>query len=414
MNHKMINKCRSCGGESLLEILNLGEQAMTGYFPSVATEEVYSGPLQLLLCEDRNCQLLQLSADYSLDEMYGDNYGYRSGLNESMMKHLNGKIDKIKNKYVKLSSGDVVLDIGSNDGTTLRNYSELKLTKIGIDPTAAKFINYYDNDVIVVPDFFTAELFFEASSRRKASIVTSFSMYYDLPNPLKFAKDIYNILNDDGVWVFEQSYLPAMLQTGSFDTICHEHLEYYSFTSIYSILNRANLKVVDVEFNDINGGSFSIVAAKNDSYLPQYNEIERIIAYEKSLNLFEPKGYISFIDKINLEKKLTLDFLNGCKENNLSVLGLGASTKGNVLLQYYRINDNILPIIGEVNEYKFGRYTPGTKIAICDEKDLLNNQADFIFAIPWHFRDTFKAISDKYKIPVVFPLPYFHIYFPKT
>src|SRR5262245_34003750 len=221
-----IKKCRLCGNERLLPLLSLGEQTLTGVFPQSPDANLTRGPLQLVRCDGSSaCGLVQLQHSFESSEMYGENYGYRSGLNKSMVEHLGSIVQKVQ-KWVKPGVGDAVLDIGSNDGTLLSFYPAGGPTLLGMDPTSAKFRKYYRSDIKLVTDFFSAANFKQALGSTKAKIVTSIAMFYDLDDPLSFAKQVAEILADDGVWHFEQSYLPAMLAQCAYDTICHEHLEY--------------------------------------------------------------------------------------------------------------------------------------------------------------------------------------------
>ena len=207
-----IDKCRICGNSHLEEVLNLGEQTLTGVFPKSKDEPITRGPLRLVKCtgNDDCCGLLQLAHSYDLSEMYGDNYGYRSGLNQSMVRHLHAKVRRVMD-IADFSGHPVVLDIGSNDGTTLSAYPKGACKRIGMDPTAAKFRQYYPDDALVIDDFFSAERFKQALPGEKAHVVTSFSMFYDLERPMDFMSEVEAILDDEGIWVFEQSYMPLML-----------------------------------------------------------------------------------------------------------------------------------------------------------------------------------------------------------
>ncbi len=206
-----------------------------------------------------------MKQSYSLDEMYGDNYGYRSGLNASMVSHLGQKIKTLE-RLANLTDNDLVIDIGSNDATSLKAYSS-GCKKVGIDPTGLKFKEYYTNDITLIPDFFTAQKFKNIFKNDKAKIITSIAMFYDLESPMAFVKDIEQCLADDGIWHFEQSYMPSMLRTNSYDTICHEHLEFYSFKVVKSILEQCGMRVIDVQMNSINGGSFAVTACKKDAVI---------------------------------------------------------------------------------------------------------------------------------------------------
>jgi hypothetical protein len=222
--YRAISCCRIGKSKNLISVLNLGFQALTGVFPKSADEPVTIGPLELVWSPDSG--LLQLKHSYDASEMYGDNYGYRSGLNQSMVDHLTNKVRYLE-RLAGSKSGDVVLDIGSNDATTLKAYSVSGLKRVGIDPTGRKFAEYYPSGIKLVPDFFSAAGY-RSVIKQPAKIVTSIAMFYDLEDPIQFAKEIESILADDGIWHFEQSYMPSMLRTKAYDTVCHEHIEYYS------------------------------------------------------------------------------------------------------------------------------------------------------------------------------------------
>jgi NDP-4-keto-2,6-dideoxyhexose 3-C-methyltransferase len=389
--------------------MNLGQLSLTGTFPKTPLEKVTTGPIELVKCYgDRGCGLVQLKQSYSLDEMYGLNYGYRSSLNSSMVNHLRDKIQKIIDLNI-LKNEDLIIDIGSNDGTSLKAYPQNKYKLLGIDPTGIKFKSFYPDSIFLISDFFSSKVISKFSAE-KAKIITSFSMFYDLEDPICFAKDIDASLAEDGLWIFEQSYLPQMLKTNAFDTICHEHLLFYSLKQIDWILSKANLKVIDVEFNDINGGSFSVTAAKiNSHYQPKTKHLERIRNDELVYGLDSLEVFNNF--KLNVDKNcsLLMKFLNEAKLKNKSVYGLGGSTKGNVLLQYCGIDNTLIKAIGDVNEDKYGAYTPGTLIPLLSEEEVLKKNPDYLLILPWHFKDFFLSLSSMRGRTLVFALPQFKI-----
>ncbi|HEY4505694.1 MAG TPA: class I SAM-dependent methyltransferase [Candidatus Paceibacterota bacterium] len=404
-----ITSCRICGNKNLVSLLNLGDQALTGVFPKNKDEVITFGPLELVKCqEDKNnstCGLVQLAHTYPKEEMYNNHYGYRSGLNKLMLDHLGDKAEKIK-KIIELNPGDIVVDIGSNDSSFLKNFDS-SLTLVGIDPTGFK--EYYPDHISLLPHFFNADLIKKDFADKKVKLVTSIAMFYDLDRPLDFVKDIYDILAPDGVWVTEQSYLPAMLEANSFDTICHEHLEYYCLKQIKWVADKVGLKIVGVEFNDINGGSFSVMMAKKNSSLKEDIKLSEEILnkeYENEMSTNKPVQDLN--DRLAKMKDDLLVFLKGVKSKGKMIMGYGASTKGNVLLQFCGITSDLLPFIGEVNPSKFGSFTPGTFISIIDEKEVKRMKPDYLLVLPWHFR---KIILEKEKEymkgggVLVFPLP---------
>lgn len=404
-----IDKCRICGGQELASVMSLGEQYLTGRFPRTREEAVTKGPVDLVRCAaPEGCGLVQLLQSYDLSEMYGANYGYRSGLNASMVRHLQAKVQKIMSLGI-LKPGDLIIDIGSNDATTLRAYPA-GFDRVGIDPSGSKFAEYYPADVRLVPDFFSAKAVEAAAPGRKAKVITSFSMFYDLEDPVTFAREIAQSLDDDGIWVFEQSYLPAMLEANSFDTICHEHLEFYGLAQIEWIAKQAGLKLIDVEFNDVNGGSSSIIAAKaSSSRAANRDHIDAILAKEVEIGLPDGSAFAGFRDRVETERQRLMSFLEECRRDGKKVYGLGASTKGNVLLQYYGLTEEQLAAIGEVNEDKFGSFTPGTLIPILPEAEVLARNPDYLVVLPWHFRNFFLGSESLTGRKLIFPLPRFEI-----
>ena len=404
--------CRICGNPNLVPVLDLGMPALAGVFPESSDEEVPKGPLGLVKCVATNggpaCGLVQLRHTYEASEMYGDNYGYRSGLNASMVAHLQGKARRIK-QTVRLEAGDLVLDIGSNDSTFLREMREPGVTAVGMDPTGTKFRSYYPIDIQLIADFFSAERFHAEFQGRRAKVVTSFSMFYDLDDPLGFMRQIENVLADDGIWVFEQSYLPSMLAKNSYDTVCQEHLEYYALRQILFMARLAGLKVVDVEMNNVNGGSFSIVAVKRGSKHPTNAEVlDRIQREESDLGLDGLRVFEEFASRVSAHRSELKQFLAETRKQKLRLFGYGASTKGNVILQYCGVTRDEMPCIAEVNQDKFGAFTPGTRIPIVSEQEARRRQPDAYLVLPWHFRDHILKREESFLNAghkIVFPLP---------
>jgi hypothetical protein len=402
---RAITACRVCGSTELRSILNLGEQALTGVFPRSADAGVTVGPLEMIECSAPGaCGLVQLRHSYPPAEMYGTNYGYRSSLNQTMVTHLGDKVRSLLQRRA-LGAGDVVLDIGSNDGTTLSFYPETA-TLIGMDPTIAKFAKYYRPHITKVADFFSADAFLKASGGRRAKIVTSIAMFYDLERPIDFMGQVHQVLADDGIWHFEQSYLPSMLATRAYDAICHEHIEYYALQQILWMADRVGFSVVDVTLNDANAGSFAVTAVRaapgSQKHAPA---VVAMLESEKASRLSQLEPFLRFVKAHKTELPAALRKLQA---DGKTAVGMGASTKGNVILQYCGIDRDLLPCIAEVNEDKFGCFTPGTHIPICSEADALARKPDVMLVLPWHFRENivrrYGHWFDK-GIAMLFPLP---------
>ncbi|WP_439518162.1 class I SAM-dependent methyltransferase [Hydrogenophaga sp.] len=406
MTYKKIEKCRICGNSQLERVLDLGEQMLTGVFPREKGADITTGPLHLVKCTGDGdvCGLLQMEHSYDLGEMYGENYGYRSGLNASMVAHLHNKVKRILG-LVELRDGDLVIDIGSNDSTTLQAYPSQGLSLVGVDPTGVKFHSYYPPHIQLIPDFFSSKLVEARFPGKKAKVVTSFSMFYDLEDPMGFMQQVFDVLADDGVWVFEQSYMPTMLDTNSYDTVCHEHLEFYALRQIKWMADRVGFKIVDVEFNDVNGGSFSITVSKAHGDQPVLPAVQAILDDERARGLDTLQPFREFSDRVEASRRELLAFLAEAKAKGKRVAVLGASTKGNVLLQYCKLTTSDVECVGEVNAEKFGCFTPGTWLPIVNENDLLANEPDYLLVLPWHFRKFFLANRKWKTAKLVFPLP---------
>jgi hypothetical protein len=383
--YKPISRCRVSGSENLVSVLNLGHQELTGVFPRGRNEKLTSGPLELVWCPDSG--LLQLRDSYEPAEMYGQNYGYRSGLNQSMVNHLTEKVRYLE-RLIPLKAGDVVFDIGSNDATTLKAYTTSNLRRVGIDPTGRKFAQYYPGEITLVPDFFSAAAV-RSVEPRPARIVTSIAMFYDLESPVEFARQIESILDEHGVWHFEQSYMPSMLRLNAYDTICHEHLEYYSLGVVKTILDQAGLRLVDVVMNAVNGGSFAVTAAKasNTSIRSNMAVIDWLLEQEDRMGLNTPRPYRDFEDRVFRHRDDLKRLIGALIADGKKILGYGASTKGNVLLQFCGLTSRDIGAIAEVNQDKFGCYTPGTRIPIVSEADARAMRPDYFLVLPWHFKE---------------------------
>jgi hypothetical protein len=401
-----ITRCRICGDAALEPILSLGSQYLTGVFPRSKQQRITRGPLELVKCGGA-CGLVQLRHSYDSAEMYGENYGYRSGLNQSMVAHLRAKVAALR-RATPLAAGDLVLDIGSNDGTLLSCYPQ-ELTRVGMDPTAAKFLEHYPPGATVIPDFFSADAFRARFGGRRAKIVTSIAMFYDLESPRSFVEQIAGILADDGIWHFEQSYLPSLLATNAYDTVCHEHLEYYGMRQIAWLVERCGLQVLDVELNGSNGGSFAVTVARAGAALPRNAAaLQRLLDDEERAGLGTLAPYERFRERVFKHRDDLVALLARLSGEGAKIFGYGASTKGNVILQFCGITPALLPCIAEVNPDKFGSFTPGTGIPIVSEAEAHAQRPDYLLVLPWHFRQNlleregaFLARGGK----MIFPLP---------
>lgn len=408
MSARAITACRCCGSTEMASVLSLGVQYLTGVFPRSPDEKLTSGPLELVKCVGADgCGLVQLRHTYDSSEMYGANYGYRSGLNQSMVRHLEQTVAAIVAKYPP-SAGALVLDIGSNDGTTL-SFMPSTVRRVGMDPTIVKYGKFYQPGIEKIPDFFSAKTFREHFGDTRADVITSIAMFYDLEDPLAFVRDIADVLAPEGVWYFEQSYLLTMLTQNAYDTICHEHLEYYALRQVQWMMHRCGLRVIDVQLNDVNGGSFSITACRESaSHRPNSAAIARVEAGERAARLDDLAPYHDFAARVAAHRDALIALIADVRSRGESVLGYGASTKGNVILQYCGFTTDDIPAIAEVNPDKFGAFTPGTHIPIISEADAHAQKPAYLLVMPWHFRENLIGREAAYLAAggkMIFPLP---------
>ena len=402
-----INSCRLCGNKDLTSILDLGNQYLTGVFPQPSSaSSLVQGPLELVKCHDPGsaCGLLQLAHTYPPEMMYGTNYGYRSGLNPQMVNHLlDLGADALSR--VTLNEGDYAIDIGSNDGTLLNSFPN-SLQLVGIDPSAGKFREHYRSGIQIVTEFFSKATVAPVIGNSKAKIITSVAMMYDLDNPIEFATDIASVLHTDGIWIFEQSYMPSMIANNSFDTICHEHIEYYGLAQISWMLSAVGLKVVDAALNSANGGSLRVYACHKKSTMHKVTDAVGALTAQEIDKKYETLApFYDFGIQVRKTGDDIREFLMRTTESGQRVIGLGASTKGNVILQYVGASRELIAEIGDVNPDKYGCVTPGSWIPIVPESTALERNADVYLVLPWHFRSHFTT-NERYRgRNLCFPLP---------
>jgi SAM-dependent methyltransferase len=404
--------CRVCGNTALTKVIDLGEQYLQGSFvkPGKEIPPLRKIPCTLVRCDvtrdEKACGLLQMAHSVPPEILYSA-YWYRSGTNNTMRNHLRGIVEEALDITGRKEVA-AVLDIGCNDGTLL-NYYPTSYEKFGIDPSdVAKEVKQAN----VVQDIFPSNKLERLIGEKKIDIVTSIAMFYDLEDPVGFARSVKQYLAWDGIWIFEMSYMPKMLEMNSYDTICHEHLEYYSLAVLEYIMKQAGLKIVKISFNDINGGSIRCIAThiENDLYdRPEYQSlIHETRQKEFDLELDTDKPYTRFQERINLHKEKLYDLLKRLKEEGKRIHIYGASTKGNTILQWCNIDHRIIDYAAERNPDKYGAKTLGTDIPIISEEESRAMNPDYYLVLPWHFKEEFLA-REKEMVEkgtgFIFPLP---------
>ena len=389
---KTIKKCRISDDKNLKSLINFGNITLTGVFPKKKNSKILSTPLEIVFSE--KSKLLQLKHNYNHKYLFGSNYGYKSSLNKSMSNHLRQKYNYLKKK-TNLQPKDYILDIGSNDGTFL-NFFPSNLNKVGCDPTAKKFKKNYNKKIKIIPKIFNHNI--ANKLPKKFKLVTAIAMFYDLDDPLSFCKAVEKILDKNGIFHIEIAYLPDIISKLSFDTFCQEHLTYYSLMSFKYLINKTNLEILSYNRNSINGGSINFdLAFKNSIHKKNNKKIQKLINFEKKIQIHKFSKMKSFAKKLIKHKnKITYSLK---KIRNKKIYGFGASTKGNVTLQFCKINNKIVNGIYDVNPDKFNCYTPGTNIIIKSEKNIIKDKPDYIIFLIWHFKKTISEKFSKLNLP---------------
>ena len=407
-------KCRNCNSKNLKKIIYIGKQVVSSIFPK--TKSRHSKKYSLDLYECQKCKLVQLGKSIPLGNMYGETYGYRSSLSKLMVNHLKNKFLILK-KILKLKNKSNILDIGSSDSTFLNFFSNEKkgYKCFGIDPSAKKYSKYYNKDVNLIVDYFSAK---SVNSRlnsinlknKKFKLISSFAMFYDIDDPNSFCKDIKSLLEKDGIWILEMSYFPMLLSNLTYDQICHEHVTYYTLSVFKRIAEKNGLRIIDFSFNVINGGSIEIICVPKNSRIR--TKKDKILKQLKIENEISHDDYKKFNLRVDNIKKTSNILLENIKKANNKIIGYGAATKGNIVLNHCNIDEKKIPLICDENEEKFGRYTPGSNIKIIPKKLMRKLNPDYLLVLIWSFKsEVIKQEINYIKKggKLIFHLPFLHI-----
>ena len=406
-----VTKCRICSSDTI-EVLKLEPQYIaTTFVKSNANNPISQVkiPLTLMLCKDKNCGLIQLKETVRPDLLY-KNYFYRTAINDTIRRDLQDVVNYAVNN-VKTEKDDIAVDIGANDCTMVSMYPEY-MKRIGIEPATNIDWSNVSKSITIVNDYFSKDVVMKSTNGKKAKILSATAMFYDFNDPNIATKDIKEILHEDGVCVLQVSYLLDTIKDMNFYDVVHEHLEYYSLKSINYLMERNGLTVIDASTNFVNGGSLRVLVTHKENSKPKSKRYEEILSEEEKWNLEEIDTYNSYKQKINEIIEKTKKFIMNELENDRLVIGLGASTKGNVLLQICGIDKNLLPFISERNRDKVGLRTLGTDIEIISEEKAREINPSAMLVIPWNFKEEILSREDKYiqnggKMLFLMPYPYY-------
>ena len=408
---KTLMACKNCKFKKLKKILNFGKQPVSSVFYKKKTFNLKSYSLDLYKCE--KCDLVQFKSLAPLDEMYGQTYGYRTSLSNLMVTHIKNKYLTIINS-INLKKDDFILDIGSNDGTFLNTFAKEKyLNLFGVDPSSEKFKKYYDKKINLICDYFPSNNLSiklnQFKNFKNFKLISCFAMFYDIENPNEFCKQIYNYLDNEGIWISEFSYFPLLLKNLTYDQICHEHVTYYSLTTFKNIIENQGFKLIDISFNEINGGSIEVICAKKKSKIKSKTKKIKSVLNEEKMKI-NSISYENLQSRVDNTKRVLNLILSNINKNE--IIGYGASTKGNIILNQCGINYQNLSYICDENPYKFGRYTPGSNIKIISKKEMRKINPKYLLVLIWSFRREVIMQEKEYLKnggKMIFHLPSLHI-----
>ena len=378
------------------ELFNLGELYVSDFLGE--NDEPRGGKVEMKMMLDESTGNVRLEKAAPLDVMYGK-YWYRSGINQSMKNELQRIVNSILD-VKKLKENDIWVDIACNDGTMF-DFIPKNIIKIGIDPVDNSYKNESEKrSDLIIQDYFSADVYKKSKfGTQKAKVVTSIAMFYDLENPDTFIQDVGEILDDNGLWVLQLSYTPLMIEQLAFDNICHEHIYYYSLFNLKKLMEKNGFKIVDCQLNDTNGGSFRVYVMKENADVRKFAtqphrdicnfRIQSLLTLEKKLKLDSVDTWMNFYNRILDLKEQTVSFIKSEKEKGKKIWGYGASTKGNTLLQYFGLDNNLIDGIAERSVYKWGLKTVGTNIPMYSEEQMRNEKPDYLLVLPWHFISEF-------------------------
>jgi len=414
--HKNIQHCRVCGSADLTEVVSIEEQYLSPTFVETNENNPLADirvPQTLVLCDRSNntnaCGLLQLKETVEPDYLYRE-YFYRSSVSDTMRKDLKNVVDDVVER-VHLEDNDIVVDIGANDCTMI-GYFPSDLTRIGVEPAQNISWEGVAPSIKIVNNYFSQDVLSGVLEDKKVKIFTSCAMFYDLDDPNSFVSDVKSLLHEEGVWCIQLSYLPLMLKNINFYDICNEHLEYYSLHTLNYLMKQNGLEIFDAAENDVNGGSIRVMITHLDRKIEKTDSFKELIDIEKTMNLFDKKTYTDFHEEILSLKNKIKNTIGVEIKNGNTVLGLGASTKGNMLLQLFGIGKETIPYISERNPEKVGLKTLGTDIELISEERARELNPSYMLVLPWYFKSEIVAREKEYILnggKLLFPMPYPHV-----
>ena len=402
--------CRVCHSDQLTPLYSLGNQYVNNFINPEDLATCIKAPLEMILCE--HCTLLQLKHTAPQELLYAGFYWYKSGVTDTMKRALR-EISEKAETWFGLEAGDVVLDIGSNDGTLLRTYEVPGLITVGVEPASNLIEEGRVGLTHCIHDFWNYESYHKEVGTQ-AKVITALGMFYDMEDPNQFISDAAKALTEDGVFIAQLMCLKNMMDTNDVGNICHEHLEFYSFHSLEYLFEHNGLEVFDVEINNVNGASYRLFARKKGADVtPAEGADERIARVRQDEEgLDDKKVHLEFFERLETNKRKCVAFIKREVAKGKKVWVYGASTKGNVILQYYGLDHTLIEAAAERSPAKWGKYTVGSMIPCVSEEEARKAQPDYFLVLPYAFFDEFYEREHEWREKggkFIVPLPEFKV-----
>lgn len=399
-----LTNCRICSSPDLSNVLDLGEMPLANEFLDSPTEEEKEYPLRVVWCQ--NCGLMQIDEVVPPEELFSE-YVYVSGTSERLQNHFNNLVSEIDELYSTLN-GRKVLDIGSNDGTLLKGFENHDYDVIGVEPASNIAEIARENGVETINEFFNEEVAFRIQKNYgRRDVITATNVFAHTHNVHSFLKGVSKLLADDGIFVIEVPYLVDLLENVEFDTIYHEHLSYFAVRPLKTLLEKHGFKILNIKRIDIHGGSIRLYSTKDSSWQNANSSAKKLIRIEMEKGLDELATYKSFAHRVERLKTSLLDLLSKLKGSGHTIAGYGAAAKGNTLLNYYSIGQEMLEYIADQNTLKQGLYTPGTHVKVVSPNRIYQDTPDEIVILAWNFAEEimkqqsdFKEMGGRFVLPV--------------
>ncbi|KKT25204.1 MAG: hypothetical protein UW11_C0033G0009 [Parcubacteria group bacterium GW2011_GWA2_43_9b] len=400
-----LSACQICLRKNLETILPLGHQALTSSYLNKTELQNPELTYPLNFCRCPNCGLVQLDYIAEPSAAFPLNYSYRTGMTNMLIRNFRSLADLIIRDY-NVKPGDLVIDIGSNDGTLLQGFKAKGMRVVGVEPTnMAEIAN--KNGIPTIQEFFSQKVARRIiAKQKKAKVIAMTNTFAHVNKLFELVEGIKDLLTEDGIFVSESQYLLETVKKSQFDCIYHDHLRFYSLKPLIKLFSSFGMSIIDAESIPAAGGSLRVYAQKGRKSMSQ--QAKKLLTQEKAAGLYDAKELKKFAQKAHAAKNELLKLLLECKKNGKKIVGIGSPARSNTLLSFCKIDKHLLNYTCEKKgSPKIGLFTPGTHIPVVDEAILFKEQPEYALMLSWHIGEELMALMRKlgYKGKFIMPLP---------